>query len=226
MARKKKQKKDKEYFTNAVDQAIIEYNLIDNYDRKNILYKDTIYPAFDKLAENLINTYKCTYIDLPYEDLKHELVVFYTEKIGRFNQEAGKAFSYFTKVGINYLIALNNRCYSIQKRSEDLLIIDEERDIMNEVYREDFKNTLQVFTQRWLHYVDSNLNKIFTNPEDAAVADSILELFRSRFELETFNKKALYILVRERTNLKTHRITKVLGILKRDFYGKLEQFRT
>lgn len=222
---KRKKKKDKNYFTKQVDEAIIEFNSIENRSRKNDLYSSTIYPAFDKLAENLINTYKCPYIDLPYEDLKHELVVFYTEKIGRFNKEAGKAFSYFTKVGINYLIAQNNKGYSAQKRSADLIAVDEERDLGVELSREDYKVTLETFIQQWIKYIDSNLEVIFSNQEDVAVADSILELFRSRVDLDTFNKKALYILIRERTRLKTHRITKVLRILKQDFYQRFEEFR-
>ena len=222
----KRQKKDKNYFTKKVDEAIIEYNLIEDVSRRDELYSTIIFPAFDKMAENLINTYKCQYIDLPYEDLKHELVVFYTEKIDRFNKEAGKAFSYFTKVGINYLIAKNNKGYAIQKRSVELEVIDEERDLMNEVYNESTREGLVAFTEQWINYIDHNLSDIFSNKEDAAIADSILELFRTRELLETFNKKALYILIRERTRLKTHRITKVISTLKKHFFTEYEKFRT
>ena len=38
-----------------------------------------------------------------------------------------------------------------------------------------------------------------------------------RENIENFNKKALYILIRERTGLKTQNITKVVNIMKRDF---------
>lgn len=220
-----RKKKDKNYFTQEVDKAIISFNGTDCHSTRDELYSKTIFPAFDKLAENLINTYKCEYIDLPYEDLKHELVVFYTEKIDRFNREAGKAFSYFTKIGINYLIAQNNKGYSAYKKSADLDIVDDERDLTKELTREDYKETLSTFIEEWVNYADRNLDKMFTNKEDVAVADSILELFRSRVDLDTFNKKALYILIRERTRLKTHRITKVLRVLKHSFYEKFEQFR-
>ena len=48
-------------------------------------------------------------------------------------------------------------------------------------------------------------------------ADSLLELFRIRENIDNFNKKALYILIRERTGLKTQNITKVVNKMKKDF---------
>ena len=62
-----------------------------------------------------------------------------------------------------------------------------------------------------------NLNKVFTNRRDIIVADTIIALFRMRENIENFNKKALYILIRERTGLKTQNITKVINIMKRDY---------
>jgi len=41
-----------------------------------------------------------------------------------------------------------------------------------------------------------------------------LELFRTRDNIENFNKKALYILIRERTGLKTQIITKTVNNIK------------
>jgi hypothetical protein len=46
------------------------------------------------------------------------------------------------------------------------------------------------------------------------IADSVLELFRVRDNIENFNKKALYILIRERTGLKTQIITKTVNDFK------------
>ena len=63
----------------------------------------------------------------------------------------------------------------------------------------------------------TDLNKVFTNRRDIIVADTIIALFRMRENIENFNKKALYILIRERTGLKTQNITKVINIMKRDY---------
>ena len=58
---------------------------------------------------------------------------------------------------------------------------------------------------------------IFTNRKDMLVADTVVELFRIADNIENFNKKAIYILIRERTGLKTQNITKVINIMRQDF---------
>ena len=68
--------------------------------------------------------------------------------------------------------------------------------------------------------VKYNLNKFFKKPADLAVADSVMELFRHRENIENFNKKALYILIRDRTGVKTQYITRVVNILKK-IYGEM-----
>ena len=109
----KRKKKNNQYFTLDVDDAIEQYNNCDNIRERDRIYVKRIYPAFDKLSENLINTYKCPYIDSSFEDLKHELVSFLTEKLDKFSKESGKAYSYYTRTGINYLIVRNTKNYSI-----------------------------------------------------------------------------------------------------------------
>ena len=47
------------------------------------------------------------------------------------------------------------------------------------------------------------------------IVDSILELFRRRMFIENFNKKALYILIREMTGSNTQHITRVVNTLKK-----------
>ena len=53
----------------------------------------------------------------------------------------------------------------------------------------------------------------FLNNHDAAVADAILELFRKREDIDIFNKKALYIYIREMVDVKTPKITKIANRL-------------
>ena len=57
------------------------------------------------MAENLINTVKPTYIDSSFVDLQTDLVTYLTERLNKFNPEAGKAYSYYTRTSFNYLIA-------------------------------------------------------------------------------------------------------------------------
>ena len=70
------------------------------------------------------------------------------------------------------------------------------------------------FMDLYVKYMDENLAILFKKQTDMSVADSVLELFRTRENIEDFNKKALYILIRDRAGVKTQYITRVVNIMK------------
>ena len=61
---------------------------------------------------------------------------------------------------------------------------------------------------------------MFKKDKDRKVCDAINILFKRRENLEIFNKKALYIYIREMTEVETPVITKVTKVLKK-LYKKL-----
>ena len=69
---KKKKKTKNYYFNQTTENAIIRYNNTDDVGLKNIIYNEHISFAFDKLAENIIHTFKFYYFDVPSEQVKHE----------------------------------------------------------------------------------------------------------------------------------------------------------
>ena len=155
--------------------------------------------------------------DVPYTDVKAEVVAFLVEKIHKFTEGKGKAFSYFSIIAKNYLIIANNANYAKLRQKAEVSVIDERRNIDQEMSLSDHQESLKDFTNLWIDYYDTNMNAIFSNRKDIVVADTILEIFRMRDNIENFNKKALYILIRERTGLKTQNITKVINVMKRDY---------
>ena len=52
----------------------------------------------------------------------------------------------------------------------------------------------------------------------------ILELLQKRDEIENFNKKSIYLLVREMTGVKTTQITRVVNELKRKYIILAKQY--
>ena len=212
----------KQYFTYITDQAIIAYNKERSYKKRNKIFSEFINYPFNKLVENIYYTFRFSYFDVPYVDVKAEVVAFLVQKIDKFKEGKGKAFSYFSIVAKNYLIIQNNANYAKLKQRTDLTVLDERRNINAEMALSDHQESLKDFTNQWILWYDDNMNKIFTNKRDIIVADTILELFRMRDNIENFNKKALYILIRERTGLKTQNITKVINVMKRD-YAKMYQ---
>tara|TARA_Y100001973_G_C5116250_1_gene290309 strand:- start:149 stop:934 length:786 start_codon:yes stop_codon:yes gene_type:complete len=207
----------KQYFTYITDKAILAYNFEPSYQKRNKVFREFINYPFNKLVENIYYTFRFSYFDVPYEDIKSEVVAFLVEKIGKFKEGKGKAFSYFSIIAKNYLIIQNNANYAKLKVRSSVDVIDERRNIDSERALADHQEMLRDFTNLWVAWYDENLNIIFSNKRDIIVADTILELFRIRENIENFNKKALYILIRERTGLKTQNITKVVNIIKRDY---------
>ena len=217
MPRKAKKGSTRYYFTDVTEKAVIRHNKETRPYMRERIYNEHIRVPFEKLAENIIHTFKFYYFDVPYIDVKCETVAFLNEKIHKYQKGKGKAFSYFSIVAKNYLIIANNANYAKMKARTDLTVIDDSRDLNAESSYSDYQEGLKDFTNQFVDYYTTNLNTIFSNKRDIIVADTLLELFRIRDNIENFNKKALYILIRERTGLKTQNITKVLNVMKRDY---------
>jgi len=216
-----KKKKQNIYFTQETEDAINEYNSCDDPIERNIIYTKRIHPAFYKLAEIMIHRFKFYNFDVPHEDVKHEVVTFLHEKLNKYDGDSGfKAFSYFSIVAKNYLIAENNKNYYLYKKRHNIEAIDAERNIVNEQLRNEFIDEQRDFLDIFVEVVEKFLPLIFVKHRDVQVADSILYLFKTRENIENYNKKALYILIRERTGIKTQYITNVITKFKL-VYGRL-----
>jgi hypothetical protein len=220
-----KKKKSNVYFTKVTDFAIAAYNRTSEQPAlREKIYRRFIYPAFMKMAENLINKVKPTYIDASFNDLQTDLVTYLTERLNKFNPNAGKAYSYYTRTSFNYLIAENQKAYSKLKADALEIDVDEQRNIVTEIHNDDMRETLQYFMDAYVDYCYDNLNYIFTNPTDIHVADSVLHIFETRENIENFNKKALYIFIRERTGLETTNITRVIKTLKQIYVDNFKEY--
>jgi len=226
--RKRKPKEPRVYFTLDTEEAIIEYLASDNQIFRNKIYKERIEYAFYKLAENIIHTFKFYYTDLDtIEELKHEVVTFLLEKLHLYDQSKGKAYSYFGTIAKRYLIIYNNNNYKKLQERADVEEIDEDKNVMYETVREAEKQiNPNNFIDQYICYIDKHLNTLFPKIQDAKTADAIIELFRKRETLEIFNKKALYIYIREMTDTTTPQITKItkkLNILRTRLYNEYYQ---
>ena len=219
-----RKKKTNNYFTKITEIAILAYNKSTNPGTREKVYRRFIFPAFMKLAENLINKMKPDYIDSSFQDLQTDLVTYLTARLDKFNPNAGKAYSYYTRTSFNYLIAENQKGYAKIKADTQTIDIDEQRNIITEIHNDEMRETLQYFMNAYIEYCYDNLNYIFSNSTDIHVADSVLHIFESRELIEEFNKKALYIFIRERTGLETTNITRVIKVLKDIYETKFKEY--
>ena len=219
------EKKNKNYFTHDTELAIIKYVNTEDYAERNKIYREEIHYALFKLTQNLIHTFKFYYTEeTNLEDLQHEVITFLLTKLDRFNPSNGaKAYSYFGTIAKRYLIASNQKNY--KKRMEllslDNLNIEQEDgeyvhgDVLDvngiqtdsKVYHP--VDEVSEFLDLYIDFCTDQIYELFPRDEEAQIADAILELFRKREHITIFNKKALYIYIREIIDVKTPRITKV-----------------
>jgi hypothetical protein len=209
--RKRKPKEPRIYFTTDTEEAIIEYLASTDQSFRDKIYRDRIEYAFYKLSENIIHTFKFYYTDSDtIEELKHEVVTFLLEKLHLYDQSKGKAFSYFGTIAKRYLIVYNNNNYKKLQERADIEELDEDKNFMEETLREtEDQSSPDNFIDQYIRYIDLYIHQLFPKSQDARTADAIMELFRKRETLEIFNKKALYIYIREITDTSTPHITKV-----------------
>ncbi len=230
---KKRRPKSKNYFTKDTENAIVRYNNEPDSEIRSNIYRDEIHYAFFKLTENIIHTFKFYYTEVDQiEHLQHEVITFLLSKIHLFDPGKGaKAYSYFGTVTKNWLIIYNTKNYKkrVQTAPVDELFKDD--NYSYNMGEEKEKDKLSIFIDAYVQHVEERFNKFFPKGNDAQVADAILELFRKRENIEIFNKKALYIYIREimATNgleVKTPKITKIAnklyGLFKNNYIYYLE----
>jgi len=223
---KKRRPKSKNYFTKETENAIVRYNNESNPEIRSNIYRDEIHYPFFKLTENIIHTFKFYYTEVDnIEHLQHEVITFLLTKMHLFNPEKGaKAYSYFGTIVKNWLIIYNTKNY--KKRVQSAPVDDLYKDETYSYNLEDERivDNLSHFMDNYIEYVEDNFEDFFPKGNDAKIADAILELFRKRESIKIFNKKALYIYIREimATNgleVKTPKITKIANKLYDLFKG-------
>ncbi len=212
---RQRRKKSKMHFGTPAQEAIIEYNNSTDSEERSKIYETRIKFPFEKLAENVMNTFKFSYFDVPKKDVQTEVVSVMVEKMHMFQEGKGRAFSYFTIIAKNHMILKNNGNYKRWKQNSLLSAMPETWNPQNDFYATEENDEFKEFKQIMLKYWDANLNVVFTRKRDLQIADAILELFRRSEHIENFNKKHLYLLIREMTDCKTHYITKVVNVMKK-----------
>jgi hypothetical protein len=210
-------RKNKLYFTQDTENAIIAYNTEESWALRNKVFNEYIHKPLFKMTESLIHRYKFYHFDSATKDVQHEVIAFVLEKLPKYTQEKGKAFSYFSIVAKNYLIQNNYKHYNRKKSKADLLEIDNQRNIVNETVKQTYQEEIQDFFALFIVHCDDNIEKIIKYKRDIPIAYAVLEIFRNCENIETYNKKALYIMVREMVKVKTQYITRVVNILKVEY---------
>jgi len=174
----------------------------EKYDKDFLEYVDNA----DKISQSQINEFVSSLKVSP--ECRERL-----EKI-----KVPKAYSYFGTIVKRWLIAYTTKNY--QKKINKTPVSELTKEGSDYSYssgEEKVTSELDRFMDLYLEYCTENIFELFPKKNDAQIADAVLEIFRKREDLEVFNKKALYIYIREMVDVKTPKITKITTRLKSIF---------
>tara|TARA_Y100000592_G_scaffold56027_3_gene88126 strand:+ start:8282 stop:8971 length:690 start_codon:yes stop_codon:yes gene_type:complete len=214
-SRKKRAKNH--YFTKDTEAAIINYCNTQNLQERSKLYVDHIQPAFNELVDKIVYTYKFTSLE-NIDVLKDDCKIWLTTILSKFDPNQGtKAFSYFSVVTKNWFTHKAKKQTQKNKRevNYDSMIKEVEissvegSDFLSETEDKEFWFFLMNEVESW-----QNLN---LKGNDEKVLDAVLTIMKNIEEIEIFNKKAVYLYMREITGLNTKQIVGCLNKMRARF---------
>lgn len=216
--RRRRTRNKNHYFTQDHEDAIIKYCLTNCSRERTQLYVNWIEPAFNEMVDKIVFTYKFT--NLPNIDyLRDECKVWLMTILDKYDPSKGsKAFSYFSVITKNWFIHKVKRQQKRNKREVDIGNIPKN-------YEEEYLSTTESYVT---NRVEEEFWKLFfeelkswdssqMKDNDLKVYQAIIILFESKEDIEIFNKKAIYLYLREISGLNTKQLVASLSNIKKRY---------
>ena len=200
-------KNQNNYFNQSHEDAIVRYAISLDQRERTELYIKFIEPAFNEMVDKIVFTYKFT--TLPnIEELRDECKIWLTTILDKFNPSSGsKAFSYFSVITKNWFIHKVKKTAEQNKRE---VAIEEITDIKKHdiliIEHGYFENREQTEFWREFWYEINSWEHVEMKPNERRVVEAIKILMEDPDGIEIFNKKAIYLYIREITGLNTKQI--------------------
>ena len=213
----------KHYFHSGTHDAIVDFQSTDDQKRKSEIYVSDILPAFSKLVENLIFIHGTTAVIMS-EDFKNDCVTFLYETLKKFDASRGtKAFSYFNVVAKNWIIVKSRQ----KQKQINRHISMEDRGIMTEIelvpfdiHKHDPLATAESDYIDTVNRINETLVKVKTRltcENDKICMESIMKLFDNVDNLESLNKRAIFVYVRDMTNLTPKQLSSSMSSIRKHY---------
>ena len=218
------------YFNEITHDAIVRFQQEENKKMQEVIYKNEILPAFDKLVENLIYIH-CSQIHIPFEEFKNDCIVFLFETLRKFDASKGtKAFSYFNVVAKNWIIVKSrqyqknaNRCLSVETKNS---VSFYEKLAQADAGNEDEFDFIQIVKNDEIKVVEilESLKNELDIDNDINCINAIIHLFKNADNLESLSKRAIFIYIRDMTNLNSKQLALSLTLIRKKFKILKEQY--
>ena len=213
--RRRRPRQKNNYFTKVHEKAIIDYASTEDKSIRTDLYINYIGPAFDELVDKIVYTYKFT--NLPNIDyLKDDCKIWLMTILDKYDpNRKSKAFSYFSVITKNWFIhkvKQNSKRLKRDVQYEDITTEIESEKLSTENYYEAAREQHEF----WQHLFGEfdKWEKMKLKENEKKVLEAVRILFNSIEEIEIFNKKAIYLYMREITGLNTKQIVNNLNRMR------------
>jgi hypothetical protein len=214
--------KKKMYFGIDVQNKIIEYQEENELNKKNKMYEENIQPAFSELVHSLVSVYGFKSSNEDIEHLKQDCISALFEVIHKWDHKKGtKAFSYFNVVAKNWLTIHSRRLLKNAKRSiyiddKDTLSRKDKEDIYNKEYK-DPSELIEMSRKRFeiimqiIDYIEGEIKE----EKDKRCCIAIRKVYNSIDDLEFFNKRAVFVYLREISGLNSSELSSSLSNIRK-----------
>ena len=208
------------YFTQIHEDAIVRYTQTTCIKERTELYVNWIQPAFNEMVDKIVFTYK--FNNLPNIDyLRDECKIWLMTILDKYDQSKGsKAFSYFSVITKNWFIHKVKKQKKRNQREVDFNNIAKKHEEEHLSTSESYV-TMREEQEFWNSFYDEikSWDETSMKDNDLKVYRAINILFESKEEIEIFNKKAIYLYLREITGLNTKQIVNSLKKFRKRYYS-------
>ena len=213
--KKRRARTKNHYFTKDHEDAIIKYCATNCIRERTELYVKWIEPAFSQMVDKIVFTYKFTNLQ-NIEVLKDDCKVWLTTILSKFNPDNGaKAFSYFSVVTKNWFTHKAKKQTQRGKReiNYDNMIFELDAVAASNHSNIESKEEEQEFWLFLLKEMDG-WKSMPLKENEKKVLEAVEVLMKNIDEIEIFNKKAIYLYMREITGLNTKQIVTNLNKMR------------
>jgi|TARA_Y100000310_G_C20689619_1_gene821361 DNA-directed RNA polymerase specialized sigma subunit len=211
----RKSKTKRYYFTEKHEEAIVKYAKTNDIKVRTELYVVFIQPAFSELVDKIVFTYK--FSNLPNIDLlRDECKIWLTTILDKFDPSKGsKAFSYFSVITKNWFIhkvKKNTQRHRREIQFEDLSKDAEHNHMSVSDHYDKKREQAEFWGHLWKQIEFWSQENLRTN--ERKVLEAIKILLQNSDNIEIFNKKAIYLYLRELTGLNTKQVVNNLNKMR------------
>tara|TARA_Y100000296_G_C5135828_1_gene238125 strand:+ start:179 stop:874 length:696 start_codon:yes stop_codon:yes gene_type:complete len=216
MPKKRKAKKNSRYyFTKDHEDAVVQYAKSNNKEEKTKLYIVMIQPAFSEMVDKIVYTYKFSNL-ANIDILREECKTWLTTILDKYDPDKGsKAFSYFSVITKNWFIHKVKK-ESQRKRREiqfdNLSKRLEQKHLSVENNYDHMREAQEFWEKLWDEIQSWDTDDL--KPNEKKVLEAIKILLQSSDKIEIFNKKAVYLYLRELTGLNTKQVVNSLNKMR------------